>query len=121
MLNAESLALLPSGALIINVARASLIDHDALLDRLVAGHLGGVWLDVLPEEPLVSDSRLWSTPGLIISAHTAVAIRSYPASLARQMGQAVTDWLSGRPVAHTILPLPPPVARVDRPEGEGQL
>ncbi len=109
LLNAESLKLLPHGALIINVARASLIDHDALLDRLAAGHLEGVWLDVVPDEPLGPDSRLWSTPGLIVSSHTAVAIRSYPTSLARQMGQAVTDWLAGRPVAHTVLPMPPPV------------
>lgn len=112
VLDSAALAALPRGALVVNVARAGLLDHEALVTSLVDGRLGGAWLDVLPEEPLPADSPLWDVPNLSISCHNAVAIRSYPSNLARQAAAAVTDWLAGRPVDHVVLPLPdPPVGR----------
>lgn len=106
VLDAAALAALPPGALVVNVARAGLVDHAALVEALGNGRLAGAWLDVLPEEPLPPDSPLWDTPNLSISCHNAVAIRSYPTNLARQVARAVSDWLAGRPVEHVVLPLP---------------
>jgi phosphoglycerate dehydrogenase-like enzyme len=111
VVDADALAALAPGALLVNVARAGLVDHDALVAALSDGRLGGAWLDVLPEEPLAASSPLWDVPGLSISSHNAVAIRSYPANVAAQVAAAVNDWLAGRPVAHVVLPLPaPPVS-----------
>lgn len=110
VVDAAALDALPKGALVVNVARAGLVDHDALVAALVDGRLGGAWLDVLPEEPLPPASPLWDVPNLSISCHNAVAIGSYPTNLARQVAGAVTDWLAGRPVAHAVLPLPEPPA-----------
>jgi len=111
VVGADALAALPPGALLVNVARAGLVDHDALVAALSDGRLGGAWLDVLPEEPLPPTSPLWDVPGLAISSHNAVAVRSYPSNVARQVAAGVTDWLAGRPVAHVVLPLPaPPVS-----------
>jgi len=95
LLGGSELAALPEGALVVNVARAGLID------------LGGAWLDVLPEEPLPSDSGLWDLPGLTISSHNAVAMGSYPVNLGRQCARAVSDWLEGRPINHVVLDVPP--------------
>jgi phosphoglycerate dehydrogenase-like enzyme len=89
LLGGSELAALPEGALVVNVARAGLIDHGALREALAAGRLGGAWLDVLPEEPLPADSGLWDVPGLIISSHNAVAMGSYPVNLGRQCARAV--------------------------------
>jgi hypothetical protein len=46
-------------------------DENALADSLDRGHLGGAALDVFKTEPLPEDSRLWNTPGLLITPHIA--------------------------------------------------
>jgi phosphoglycerate dehydrogenase-like enzyme len=107
LLGGSELASLPEGALVVNVARAGLIDHGALREALDAGRLGGAWLDVLPEEPLPPESALWDVPGLTISTHNAVAMGSYPVNLGRQCGRAVSAWLEGRPIDHVVLEVPP--------------
>jgi phosphoglycerate dehydrogenase-like enzyme len=107
LLGGSELAALPEGALVVNVARAGLIDHGALREALGAGRLGGAWLDVLPEEPLPADSGLWDVPGLTISSHNAVAMGSYPVNLGRQCARAVSAWLEGRPIDHVVLDVPP--------------
>jgi phosphoglycerate dehydrogenase-like enzyme len=108
LINEKTLARLPPGAILVNVARAGLVDHAALVAALRSGHLGGAWLDVLPEEPLGPESELWDAPRLCLSSHNAVATLSYSANVGRQLGAAVDDWLCGRPVAHVVLPLPSP-------------
>lgn len=96
------------GALLVNVGRGGLIDHDALLAALASGQLGAAWLDVLPEEPLPPQSPLWTTPNLVISAHDATATTTYPWNVAKLTASHVTQWLRGEPVAHMVLPLGSP-------------
>ena len=114
-LGTEAFAVLKPGALLVNVGRGGLIDHDALLVALDAGVLSGVWLDVLPEEPLPETHPLWSAPHTVISAHDATATASYPWNVARMTARHVRLWLDGGSITHTVLPLGPvPVAgRVD--------
>lgn len=71
VLGKEELALLKPSALVINVARGTLIDEAALTDALIAGRLGGVGLDVFTREPLDPDSPLWTTPRTILTPHTS--------------------------------------------------
>jgi glyoxylate/hydroxypyruvate reductase A len=108
----EAFGALKTGALLINVGRGGLIDHDALLVSLEAGGLAGVWLDVLPEEPLPETHPLWRAPHTVISAHDATATASYPWNVARMTARNVQLWLDGGSVTHTVLPLGPvPVVR----------
>lgn len=111
LIGAPALALLPPGALLVNVARAGLLDHRALVDALACGRLGGAWLDVLPTEPLPAADPLWDVPGLVVSPHTAVAITTYPHRVAALAAGAVRSWLAGEPVPTEVLPLPPPAWR----------
>ena len=73
LLNADTLARLPRGARVINVARGACIDEPALIDALGRGHLGGAYLDVFAKEPLPPESPLWDLPNVIVSPHNASA------------------------------------------------
>ena len=57
--------------MLVNVGRARIIDHDALVDALRSGHLGGASLDVFPQEPLPADDPLWTAPNVILTPHTS--------------------------------------------------
>jgi phosphoglycerate dehydrogenase-like enzyme len=69
MIDARRFAMLPKGALVINVARGPLVVTDDLITALESGHLGGAGVDVTEPEPLPPDSRLWDLPNVIITPH----------------------------------------------------
>jgi phosphoglycerate dehydrogenase-like enzyme len=65
------IGLLPPGAGVVNIGRGELIDQDALCDALDQGRLSGAVLDVFAPEPIPDGHRIWTTPNLIVSPHTA--------------------------------------------------
>jgi len=69
----KQIAALPKGAWIANIARGRLIDQQALIAALKAGHLGGAYLDVTDPEPLPPESALWSLPNVILTPHASWA------------------------------------------------
>lgn len=71
ILNAQSLAAAKPGIHIINVARGSLIDDDALLEALADGRVGRATLDTTTPEPLAEGHPFYSHPKVRISPHTA--------------------------------------------------
>jgi len=71
VLGAPELALMKPSAVVINVARGTLVDEAALAEALAAGRIGGAGLDVFAREPLVPDSPLWTTPRTIVTPHSS--------------------------------------------------
>jgi len=71
LIGAAQMAVLPPGAVIVNVGRARIIDTDALIAALHSGHLGGASLDVYPQEPLPPEHPLWTCPNIILTPHTS--------------------------------------------------
>lgn len=71
LLTAERLDLLPSNAIIVNVARGAMVDEAALAERLLAGRLRGAALDVFREEPLTPTSPLWTIPQVLLTPHVS--------------------------------------------------
>jgi phosphoglycerate dehydrogenase-like enzyme len=69
LLNRARLGRMKPGAGLINIARAQVVDYDALRERLTRGELAGAVLDVVDPEPLPRESPLWETPNLIITPH----------------------------------------------------
>lgn len=96
ILNADTLALLPDHAALINVGRANVIDHVALAEALRGNRLGAAVLDVFTTEPLPADSELWATPNLTITAHVAAV--SHPELIAPLFLDNYQRYVSGRPL-----------------------
>jgi phosphoglycerate dehydrogenase-like enzyme len=76
ILDASALALLPDGALLVNVARGRLVDTDALVAATRSGRLRAA-LDVTDPEPLPPDHPLWTSPGVLISPHVGGASSAF--------------------------------------------
>jgi len=69
LLKIDQLNRLPQGALLINTARAQIIDEDALIETLTSGRLAGAGLDVHWTEPLPRDSIWRRLPRVVLTPH----------------------------------------------------
>jgi lactate dehydrogenase-like 2-hydroxyacid dehydrogenase len=58
LLNSDTLAQLPPGAIVINTARGGLVDDEALIAALLSGHIAAAGLDVFEGEPAVNPGYL---------------------------------------------------------------
>ncbi len=76
LIDADALSAMQPHALLINVARGRVIDHDALSDALRDGAIAGAVLDVAPVEPLTPDSPLWDLPNCRITPHDSCHVDS---------------------------------------------
>jgi glyoxylate/hydroxypyruvate reductase A len=71
IVNARTLALLPRGACLINVARGAHVVETDLIAALDAGHLAHAYLDVFETEPLPAAHPFWSHPSVSLTPHVA--------------------------------------------------
>ena len=71
LINAETLARMRPGSILINTARGKLIDEQALCDAVQSGHLQGAGLDVFDVEPLPLDSPLLGLSNVLLAGHVA--------------------------------------------------
>ena len=71
LLNADRLHGMKQGSVLVNMARGALLDEKELVGCLKEGRLRGAALDVFEHEPLLAESELWETPGVIISPHNS--------------------------------------------------
>ena len=76
-----------STAYLINIARASVVDEEALVRALREDWIAGAALDVFEEEPLPPASPLWALPNVIITPHIA----GEPADYARRVADVFVD------------------------------
>jgi hydroxypyruvate reductase len=94
-------ALGPQG-LLINVARGSLIDEDALISALRCGKLGGAALDVFENEP--TDPVRWrDTPNVILTPHTAGATGQAVSRMISQLAANLDSFFDGRELVTPVL------------------
>jgi len=71
MIGETELRIMKDTAVLVNVARGSLVDTDALAGALASGQIAGAGIDVTDPEPLPDGHPLWEEPTIIITPHTA--------------------------------------------------
>ena len=104
MVDADALALLPPGAVLVNTAGGAVVDVPALLAALDAGRLAAAALDVFPEEPLPRDSPLLGRDDVVLTPHLAGASDDVPRRHAEMIAQDVARWLAGERPHHRADP-----------------
>ena len=98
MINAQSLAHLRPGAVLINTSRGGLIDEVALAAALRSGQLAAAYLDVLGSEPPPADHPLIGLPNCWITPHVAWASLEARTRLLEVSIANVRAFLGGTPV-----------------------
>ncbi len=99
-LDAETLALLPKGAKIINPGRGPLIDDNALLAALNSGQVGHATLDVFRTEPLPPEHSYWAHPNVTVTPHIASDTR--PVTAAQVICENIRRGEAGEPYLHLV-------------------
>lgn len=94
MIGRREFALLRDGAVIINTARGSLIDHEAMRPHVRDGRIDAI-LDVTEPEPLPVDDELWSLPNVTLTPHIAGATGNELHRLGRDVVDEVARYIAG--------------------------
>ncbi|HEY4044374.1 MAG TPA: D-glycerate dehydrogenase [Rhodopila sp.] len=96
MIDAQALSLLPHGAVLVNVARGSLIEENALYDALTSGKLFAAGLDVFRDEPDY-DLRFAALDNVVLSPHVASASKETRDAMGYRALDNIVAVLSGQP------------------------
>ena len=102
MIGARELALLPRGAVLVNVARGEVVDEDALAAALAEGRLRGAGLDVFAREPLPPESPLWSLPNVLVTPHVSGASHGFWRRQAGLIAENLRRWAAGDPLLNVV-------------------
>jgi phosphoglycerate dehydrogenase-like enzyme len=103
LINAEFLARMKDGAVLVNVARGAIVDTDALLAEVTTGRISAA-LDVTDPEPLPSDHPLWTAPGVLISPHVGGSTSAFAPRAKRLVQDQLNRWRRGEPLANHMTP-----------------
>jgi D-3-phosphoglycerate dehydrogenase len=95
LIGAPELWVMKSHSWIVNIARGSLIDHDALVQALAGGIIGGAALDVTDPEPLPNGHPLWASPHALITPHVANPAATMARDLAKRVQENVRRYAAG--------------------------
>ena len=102
ILNATTIALLPRGGYVINVARGRLVEEAALIDALESEHLDGAFLDAHAEEPLPAEHPYWSTSGITVIPHDSHSSPFIGENIVDLFCENLSRYANGRPLLNVV-------------------
>lgn len=106
MINRESIAKMKQGVVLVNTARGSLIDSDALVEALDSGKIRHALLDVLENEANVqADTRLVQHPKVITTPHIAFYADDSVHTMYEDCFTSIDEWMKGGQPAHKAVPV----------------
>ncbi|MEU3985092.1 2-hydroxyacid dehydrogenase [Streptomyces sp. NPDC026672] len=102
LVDAEFLARMKDGALLVNVARGGVVDTKALLTEVETGRITAA-LDVTDPEPLPPAHPLWRAPGVLISPHVGGPTSAFLPRAKRLLTDQLNRFVNQEPLRHVIL------------------
>lgn len=98
LINADAIAKMKQGAVLLNTARGPVVDSAALAEALNAGKLAGAGIDVFEGEPPIAENHpLCSAKNTVLTPHVAFASREALETRADIVFANVEKWLNGAP------------------------
>ncbi|PJE95900.1 dihydrofolate reductase [Streptomyces carminius] len=101
LVDADFLARMKDGALLVNVARGAVVDTGALLAELESGRLRAA-LDVTDPEPLPAEHPLWRAPGVLITPHVGGPTSAFLPRAKRLLRSQLRLFAAGEPLEHVV-------------------
>jgi phosphoglycerate dehydrogenase-like enzyme len=101
LFDADALARMKDGALLVNVSRGPVVDTDALVAELSSGRIGAA-LDVVDPEPLPEDHPLWGVPNLLLTPHVGGASSAMWPRAHRLVREQLARFAAGEPLANVM-------------------
>lgn len=104
LLGASQIAMMQPGSVVINCARGTLVDYDALAHALRTGHLFAAGADVFPEEPLPPESPLLGLKNFVMTPHIAGGTRQAAEKAVSIAAEEVRRFLAGEELRYCANP-----------------
>jgi phosphoglycerate dehydrogenase-like enzyme len=101
LIGSRQLALMKQGTLVVNAARGPVVDTNALVDALNAGHIRAA-LDVTDPEPLPDGHPLWSCPNLLITPHVGGSSPQFAPRAVRTAAAELRRYIAGEPLKNVV-------------------
>lgn len=98
LVDAQTLAWMKPGALLINTSRGPIVDEQALIAALEAEHLGGAALDVFDQEPFPADHPFRRLPNVLATPHIGYVTENNYRAFFTAMIEDIIAWHNGDPV-----------------------
>jgi phosphoglycerate dehydrogenase-like enzyme len=102
LIGAEQLAAMKRSAILVNVARGSLVDQAALVAALEKRAIAGAALDVTSPEPLPPENPLWSLENVFITPHTSGISERIWQREAELLVDNLERWFKGQPLRNRV-------------------
>ncbi len=104
LISAARIRSMKRGAYILNLARAAIVDDEALYAALRDGHLAGAALDVLADEPVRPENRYVQLPNVLVAPHLGGATRDVVEHQSDLIVDGIEAWLRGERPGHLANP-----------------
>jgi len=104
LIGEKQIRTLKAGSYVLNLARAAVVDENALYEALTDGHLAGAALDVFHDEPLQADNRFVVLPNVLASPHLGGATRDVVRHQTDIIVAGIEAYLRGERPAHIVNP-----------------
>lgn len=95
LISAERIRMMKRGAYFLNLARAAIVDDEALYTALRDGHLAGAALDVFADEPVRPENRYVQLPNVLVAPHLGGATRDVVQHQTDLIVDGIESWLRG--------------------------
>lgn len=101
LVDAQALAALPDGAMVVNVGRGPIVDTQALVEACATGRITAA-MDVIDPEPVPADHPLRTTPGVLFSPHVGGFSNAFEPRRDALLRRQVAAWAAGQELDNVV-------------------